>query len=162
MSLNPAAPRIDSTPTGCASEKGFAPWAGPGVGLPGLNAASMATAHSFRLWLCHTSISRRASGRAARAILLNGPVAGTLEQLFGDVHPKHLASHGSARGVARGLPGATPDVQHTVGTADARRRAEAVVEPAQLGIVVIGHRQRHSRSTTCGTISRSRYSTSRI
>src|SRR5207245_9940396 len=32
-----------------------------------------------------------------------------VEQLFGDVNPKHLAGHGGARG----LPGAAPNVQHT-------------------------------------------------
>jgi hypothetical protein len=86
-----------------------------------------------------------------------GPLPAPVEQLFGDVNPKHLAGHGGARG----LPGAAPNVQHTFGTADARRGAEAVVEPAQLGIVVIGHHQRHSRSTTCSAISRSGYSTNR-
>ena len=37
------------------------------------------------------------------------PRAGKFEQLLGDVHPKDRASDSGVRGIARGLPGATPE-----------------------------------------------------
>jgi hypothetical protein len=98
-----------------------------------------------------------AAGSASCAGSRSAPGPG--RATVGDVHPKHLASHRSARGFARGLPGAAPNVQHTFGTADARRRAEAVVQPARFGIVVIGDCQGHSGTVTCSTIGMSGYST---